>query len=351
MSAHSADLRGAFSWRCTSIAAVLALALTAPCDARAQSTEDTMDSPPAGAGGLSVVNQGGPAMPGMPSPMAPSAGAGNTMPGMDRAPVPAAEQATMPAMNGARDDAGLPMPPMQGGKPPPNPRSADYSDGIGYGSTKGMEMDDNASVSMVLIDQLESFHGQIGNGQTWEAQASYGNDADKLWLRTQGERVRDKLQEGDGELFWNHNVTTYWSTQLGTRHDFGEGTTRSWAAFGLQGLAPYWFELEATAYLGPSGRTAARLRSEYDLLLTQRLILQPEFEVNVYGKTDPARRIGSGVSDMQLGMRFRYEIRRQFAPYIGVLTARRFGASAAFARDDHQRISDRQWVAGFRIWF
>ena len=98
-------------------------------------------------------------------------------------------------------------------------------------------------------------------------------------------------------------------------------------------------------------RTAARLRADYELLFTQRLILQPEFEVNLYGESDPARRIGSGVSAAQLGLRLRYEIRRQFAPYVGVTWVRRFGTTADFARADRQPIFDRQWVAGVRIWF
>ncbi len=87
---------------------------------------------------------------------------------------------------------------------------------------------------------------------------------------------------------WNHNLATFWSTQLGARQDFGDGPQREWTAFGVQGLAPYWFEVEATAYVGPSGRTAARLRADYEMLFTQRLILQPELETNLYGKTDPA---------------------------------------------------------------
>lgn len=255
------------------------------------------------------------------------------------------------ATQGAEPMTGMTMGPMQGGSAPPNARSPDYSDGVGYGSMKGMDMADNGSLGMLLIDQLEAFHGNDSNGQTWEAQGWYGNDVNKVWIRTEGDRSRGKIEDGDVEAFWNRNVATYWSTQLGARHDLGAGPARNWAAFGVQGLAPYWFELEATAYVGQSGRTAARLRAEYELLLTQRLILQPEFEVNLYGKSDPATRIGSGLSDAQLGLRLRYEIRRQFAPYIGVVWTRRFGATADFARDDQQAIFDRQWVAGVRIWF
>jgi copper resistance protein B len=243
------------------------------------------------------------------------------------------------------------MGPMQGGSPPPGARSPDYSDGVGYGSMQGMDMADNAPLGMVLIDQLEAFHGRDANGQTWEAEGWYGNDTNKLWLRTEGERSRGKLDDGDLEAFWNHAVAAYWGTQLGVRQDLGEGPKRTWAAFGVQGLAPYWFALEATGYIGANGRTAARLRADYELLFTQRLILQPEAEVNLYGKDDPLRRLGSGVSDVQFGLRLRYEFHRQFAPYIGVNWVRRLGTTAAYARQDHQPVLDRQIVAGVRFWF
>ncbi|MEO5812579.1 MAG: copper resistance protein B [Rhodanobacter sp.] len=255
------------------------------------------------------------------------------------------------ADHGTDPMAGMPMGPMQGGSAPADARSPDYSDGLTYGAMEHMNMHGRTPVGMLLIDQFEVFDSKNGSGQTWEAQGWYGNDVNKLWVRTEGDRSRGKIEDGDVEVFWNRNVATFWSTQLGVRHELGDGPTRNWAAFGIQGLAPYWFELEATAYVGSSGRTAARLRAEYELLFTQRLILQPEFEVNLYGKSDPARRIGSGVSDAQLGLRLRYEIRRQFAPYVGVVWTRRFGATADFARIDNQATFDRQWVAGLRIWF
>lgn len=294
------------------------------------------------------------------APPAPSSGmegmSHDTMPGMDPEAMKDLDHEAMSSIHSTAPQsivpmAGMTMGPMQGDSAPPNARSPDYSDDVGYGPMKGMDMADNGSLGMLLIDQLEAFHGNDSIGQTWEAQGWYGNDVNKVWIRTEGDRSGGKIEGGDVEAFWNRNVATYWSMQLGARHDLGVGPARNWAAFGVQGLAPYWFELEATAYVGQSDRTAARLRAEYELLLTQRLILQPEFEVNLYGKSDPASRIGSGLSDAQVGLRLRYEIRRQFAPYVGVLWARRFGATADFARDDHQSIFDRQWVAGVRIWF
>lgn len=249
--------------------------------------------------------------------------------------------------------SGMPMGPMQGGIAPPDARDPDYSAGTGYGATHGlgMAMEDRARFSMLLLDQLEAFHGKEGNGQRWEAEGWYGNDYDKLWLRSEGERVSGVLEDGDLEALWSHTVATFWSTQLGVRADAARGPNRTWAAFGIQGLTPFWFELEATGYVDPRGRTAARLRVEYELFLTQRLILQPELETNLYGKADPARHLGAGLSDVEFGMRLRYEIRREFAPYLGVVWARRFGGTADFTRAEGRGPFDRQWVAGFRIWY
>ena len=328
------------------------------------------------------MHHGGMVMP-MPASSASPAGAApasgsmqdmGNMPGMDHGAMPAAAQPAaapapsdmqgmpgmgdMPGMDhGAAKGpteagmAGMSMGPMQGGNAPANARSPDYSDGVGYGSMQGMDMADNKPLGMLLIDQLETFHGRDGSGQRWDAEAWYGNDSNKLWARTEGDRTPSRIEEGTLEAFWNHNIATYWSTQLGVRQDLGTSPRRSWAAFGVQGLAPYWFELEATGYVGQAGRTAARLRATYELLFTQRLILQPELEVNLHGQADPARRIGRGLADAQMGLRLRYEIRRQFAPYIGVVWTRRFGATADFARIDRQPIFDRQLVAGVRIWF
>lgn len=288
-------------------------------------------------------------------PAAPAAG-GHAMPGTDHQATPERDHASMPGMDhgathGTEATPGMAMGPMQGGRAPADARSGDYSDGIAASPAHGLHLHGSAPAGMLLIDQLEAFHGRDANGQSWEAEGWYGNDSDKLWLRSEGEHSGGKLEDASLEAFWNRNVATFWSTQLGVRHDFGAGPTRDWAAFGVQGLAPYWFELEATAYVGPAGRTAARLRADYELLFTQRLILQPEAEVNLYGKADPARGIGSGVSDAALGLRLRYEIRREFAPYIGVVWTRRFGATASLARAEHQAVFDRQWVAGVRIWF
>jgi copper resistance protein B len=276
--------------------------------------------------------------------------------GMDHQAMPGMDHGTLSGMDhvapsGHGSMPGMTTAPMQSGGPPPDARSPDYSDGLDHVFTHGAGMHESGGQGMLLIDQLEAFHGRNGNGQSWEAKGWYGNDADKLWLRSEGGRSSGRLEDGEVEALWDHAIATFWSAQLGVRHGFGVGPKRDWAAFGVQGLAPYWFEIQATAYAGPSGRTAARLHADYELLFAQRLILQPELEVNLHGKSDPARGVGSGLTDAKLGLRLRYEIRREFAPYIGVVWTRLFGAGADFAREEHPAVFDRQWVAGLRIWF
>jgi copper resistance protein B len=230
-------------------------------------------------------------------------------------------------------------------------RSPDYSDGIPHGSMTGMDMADDQPLGMLLFDRLERTHDGDARGAAWDVTAWYGGDIDKLWLRSEGGRSDVGDTHGDAELLWSRAAAAFWDVQAGARQDFGHGPGRTWAAFGLQGLAPYWFEVQATAYVGASGRTAARFRAEYDMRLTQRLILQPELEVDLYGKDDPARRIGSGLSELRVGLRLRYEIRRRFAPYVGVTWSRRHGGTADYARQDGTAVRERQFVAGVRFWF
>ncbi len=215
----------------------------------------------------------------------------------------------------------------------------------------GMDMADNPRFGKVLINQLEATHADGVSGQAWDAYAWYGSDFNKLAIRSEGDRAGGRVEAASVEALWSHAYATFWDSVVGVRHDFGIGPGRNWAAFGVQGIAPYWFNLEATGYVGAGGRTAARFKAEYELLITQRLILEPELETNLYGKADPARRLGSGLSDAGLSLRLRYEIRREFAPYIGVVWQRVFGGTAGFRRAENKSVFDRQIVAGVRIWF
>jgi len=212
-----------------------------------------------------------------------------------------------------------------------------------------MQMDDTRRYGTVLVDELE---WRAGSGSAvWNAQGWYGGDYNKLAIKTEGDLTRDTVEDARVEALWDHTFARWWSVQLGARHDFGVGPSRTWAAFGVQGIAPYWFDVEATLYVGEAGRAAARLKAEYEVLFSQRLILQPEAELNVYSKEDRERNIGSGLSDFEFSLRLRYEFRREFAPYVGATWVKRFGNTADFASLAGEDTDDVRAVAGVRLRF
>lgn len=203
---------------------------------------------------------------------------------------------------------------------------------------------------LVLFDRLE-LQGGGEDPLNWNLKAWAGKDLDKVWLRSEGERASGHTEHAEAELLWGHAIRPWWDVVVGVRHDIEPGPSRDWAAIGLQGIAPYEFDVEATAYLGEGGRMSMRLEAEYELLLTQRLILQPLMELDWYRRDDPERMTGSGWSSLELSLRLRYEIRREIAPYVGVVHARSFGDTADFARAAGRDADDTRVVAGLRIWF
>lgn len=201
------------------------------------------------------------------------------------------------------------------------------------------------------LDELEAVDTDDDTAASWEGGISWGGHFDRLWLTSEGERQDGHSEELETQLYWSHAVARWWDTTLGVRHDSGEGPSRTRAAFGIRGLAPYWFETEATAFVGEEGHTALRLEAEYEFLLTNRLILQPQVELNFYGKEEAARLQGSGLADSEVGLRLRYEIRREIAPYIGVEWQRLHGESADLANGSGKRVHDTAVVAGIRLWY
>lgn len=206
-------------------------------------------------------------------------------------------------------------------------------------------------VGMLLVDRLEAVRANDNTVYTYDLQASYGGPFDRAVLKAEGDADNGEVEEASTELLWSHAVASFWNGQIGLRHDSGEGPDRSWLAVGIQGLAPYWFEVDATAYLGEEGHAALDLEAEYDLLLTQKWILQPRMEVNLNTRDDPDRGVGSGLSEASIGARLRYEIRREFAPYLGLEWAGRFGDSADYARAAELETRETRTVAGLRFWF
>ncbi|USI99167.1 copper resistance protein B [Xanthomonas prunicola] len=203
----------------------------------------------------------------------------------------------------------------------------------------------------VLLDRMETSKTERGSGQAWESRAWIGGDINRLWLRSEGERHDGRTDPAALEAFYGHAISPWWDLLVGARQDIGAGDHRSWAAFGVQGLAPYKFETEATLSVGNGSRAALRLEGEYEVLLTNRLILQPRVEADIALTDDNRRGMSSGLKEAELGLRLRYEITRRFAPYIGWVHRRRFGDSAVRAAMADAPARDSHFVVGVRVWF
>lgn len=282
------------------------------------------------------------------------AGTMNSMPGMDQGGQAGTAQDTGQDMSNMNqgDGPGMGSMSMQGGSAPPGARDPNaYADGYDFGPIPRPRMGDEENFGSLLVDRFERVRASDNSSTAYDLQAWYGRTYDRAVLKAEGDYDGGRLQDARTELLWGHAVATYWDTQLGVRHDSGMDPSRNWLAFGVQGLAPYWFETEATAYVGEQGRTAFRLSAAYELLLTQKLILQPRLEANAYGKRDAARGLGSGLSDVAVGVRLRYEIRREFAPYVGIERADKRGGTADFARAAGENTGETRLVAGLRFWF
>jgi copper resistance protein B len=211
--------------------------------------------------------------------------------------------------------------------------------------------EDDPLLTRVMLDQLEIRDAAGDELIVWQGEGWLGKDLNKIWIKTDGERTSDSRDRAELQFLYSRAIARFWDFQIGLRHDPDPSPSRSWAAIGLKGLAPYFFETDAALFIGESGRTALRLEGKYEMLLTQRLILLPEIEINLYGQNDPGTGVGSGLSDFEAGLRLRYEFRREFAPYIGLNWLRLFGNSADFARGVGKSTSEAQFMIGIRVWF
>lgn len=253
----------------------------------------------------------------------------------------------------AETDIGQP----QGGSAPPDARDPHaYSDGFTF--ERGPYSQEERQLKLADEHKFWAFIGDRFEYDTdsetgvFDVQGWYGTTYDRLYIKSEGEIEDGRLQESETDVLWSHAYNAYFDTQLGIRVDQSrEGKDRQWLAAGMQGLAPYWFEVDMTAYLGDSGRTALSVEAEYELLLTQKLVLQPRAELSFYGKDDEINGIGSGLSQAALGLRLRYEITRQLAPYIGIEWTDKFGKTADFARSEGESVQDTQYLVGIKFWF
>lgn len=214
---------------------------------------------------------------------------------------------------------------------------------------------------MHMMDQGRWFHGildefegryQAGGGSSlrWDGEAWYGGDYNRLWLKSEGTMTRGRVGDGDQEALYSRAVSPYFNLQAGVRLDIDSGPFRAWGAVGVQGLALYQFEVQATGYFNDRG-VAGRLEGSYDLLLTNRLILQPQIELNFYSRADKARLVGAGLGDIDTGLRLRYELWRKMAPYIAVTYDSPLMQSRSIARQRGMAASAARFTFGIRSWF
>ena len=271
--------------------------------------------------------------------------AANDMQGMDHSQMPGMDH-SMQSM-----DDGMMQPAASTESRTPIPVLTDADRAAVFASPGGHQVHDSAINSYFLADKLEWQNADDGSALAWDLSGWIGGDIDRLWLRSEGERSNGKTEDAELQALWGHAISPWWDMVSGVRQDFKPGAAQTWAAFGLQGMALYNFEAEATAFLGEGGQSALRLEGDYDILLTNRLILQPTAELNVYGKNDPQRGLGSGLSNTEAGLRLRYEIRREFAPYVGVTWNRTYGNTADYAREEGEDRSEARLVLGVRLWF
>ena len=206
--------------------------------------------------------------------------------------------------------------------------------------------------SQLMIDRLEYRALSGGDGYHWEGEGWIGGDVNRMAIKSEGEgETGGRLESAELQLLYSRAIDPWWNIVGGVRQDFRPRPERTYATIGIEGLAPYWFEVEGQLFVSTRGDAHARLEASYDQRITQRLILQPAMEVNIAAQDVPELGIGSGLSDIELGLRLRYEFAREFAPYVGVNWERKLGDTARYA----QRVGDdpaaTSLVMGLRFWF
>jgi copper resistance protein B len=209
---------------------------------------------------------------------------------------------------------------------------------------------DDPLLFMLNIDQLEARSGDE-DPDVLEAQSWLGYDLNKLWIKTEVERVNGTNESAELQLLYGRAIAPFWDFQIGVKRDFDPQPERNWAVIGFQGLSPYYFEIDTALFIGESGRSAFRFEAEYEQMITQRLVLIPEIELNFFGQTDLDTETGSGLASSEIGLRLAYEIRREFAPYIGVNWEAKHGETKRLAMQDGENTEDTQFVVGVKAWF
>lgn len=292
--------------------------------------------------------------------------AGHPMPPAQPAPDDASTAAPTPQPPAAQDDMAA-MPGMES----PTPAAADEEVGDEPAPPVPADFAADSVFDPVVMararSQLHTEHGgsinskvmiSLGelqirdreNGYRWEGEAWVGGDIHRFVVKTEGEGAGE-LESAEVQALYSRAISPYFDLQAGLRQDFQSGSKRTYATVGFEGVAPYWFETAGSLFLSNKGELLARLEGSYDLRLTQRWILQPRIEANLSGQDISELELGSGVSNIELGLRLRYEIKREFAPYVGVSFDRKIGGTADYARTAGKEIEATSFVIGVRAWF
>lgn len=284
-------------------------------------------------------------MPGMPMP-APGAAA------TPAAPAPPANMADMPGMKGAAAPAEPEIPDTPPPPPAPDHAADRYYDPAAMAAARAQLREEHggATLSMFMAN-LAEHQARHGGGYRWEGEGRLGGDINRFVVKSEGEGSRrGGLDAAEVQGLYAHAIGPYFDLQAGVRQDFAP-RARTYATIGFEGLAPYWFDVTGALFLSTQGELLARVESTYDLRLSQRLILQPRAELNFAAQDTVETRTGSGLSNAELGLRLRYEITREFAPYVGVSWDRKLGRTATFARQRGDDVGGASFVTGIRAFF
>lgn len=265
------------------------------------------------------------------------------------APTPQEEAPAMEMMWPTTPPVGNEAPP-----PPPGDWAADrvFDPAVMEAARAQQRREHGASiVSQVMLHLFEHQVGEDDGGYRWEGEAWIGGDIHRFVLKTEGEGNEDDLESGEVQALYSRAIAPFFDLQAGVRYDFEPTPNRTYAVLGVEGVAPYWFELDAALFLSDRGELQARAEGSYDLRLTQRLILEPRAELTFAAEDIPEIGVGSGLSEGEYGLRLRYEIQRNFAPYIGVTLDQKYGQAADFAEAAGEDPSEARVVIGLRAWF
>lgn len=243
--------------------------------------------------------------------------------------------------------------------PPPTPtdRAADrfYDPGAMAAADRAMRREHGGMAFRQILFNLAEVSPRTGrDSYRWDGEGWFGGDINRLVVRSEGEgegAFRGRVETAEVQALYSRSVDPYWNLQAGLRQDLGTGARRTYAVVGVEGLAPYWFDVEGALFLSDRGELLGRVEGWYDQRVTQRLILQPRVEFNLAAQDMPGRRIGAGLSTAEAGLRLRYEFAREFAPYVGVNWERRTGATARYARGRGEDAGGAALVLGVRAWF